>query len=57
MVKLNLHPNSPKIQLGVKRLLLKKIIPTGKREKVDEQWICREEHTRMNDIRYGKIND
>ena len=28
IVKLNLHPNSPKTQLGVKRLLLKKIIPT-----------------------------
>ena len=28
VLKLNLHPNSPKIQLRVNRLLLKKMIPT-----------------------------
>ena len=28
VLKLNLHPNSPKIQLRVNRLLLKKIMPT-----------------------------
>ena len=35
ILKLNLHPNSPKIQLGVNRLLLKKIIPTKNKRKME----------------------
>ena len=35
MDKLNLHPNSPNTQLGVNKLVLKKIIPTrNKQEKL-----------------------
>jgi hypothetical protein len=52
--KLNLHPNSPNIQLRVNKLLLKNIIPTKKTKKrkfdVEKKYFFLYRHTRMNNI-------
>ena len=58
-LRLNLHPNSPKTQLRVNKLLLKKMMPAKGTSAMDDNpsLHVRTLLTSMNYVRHGQIDD